>query len=40
VLHQPFPMPLILVSTASALVMLAVGIRFFVRVERRFADVI
>jgi ABC-type polysaccharide/polyol phosphate export permease len=40
VLDEAFPVPVILVSVASACVMLAAGIEYFVRVERRFADVI
>ena len=40
VLGGRFPMDLIGISTVSALVMCAVGVRYFLQMERRFADVI
>ena len=40
VLGGPYPERVILISTVSAVVMLAAGVRFFLQVERRFADVI
>src|SRR3954452_20997166 len=40
VLGGPFPAGVILISSAAALVMFALGVRYFVQVERRFADVI
>ena len=40
VLGGAFPLDVILVSTAAAAVLLAVGLRYFTAVERRFADVI
>lgn len=40
VLGGPFPWGVILVSTASAIVLLLAGGSYFVQVERRFADVI
>ena len=40
VLGGPYPERVIAISSASAVVMLAVGIRYFLQVERRFADVI
>lgn len=40
VLGGPYPERVILISTISALVMFAAGVRFFLQVERRFADVI
>lgn len=39
-LGEAFPLRLIGVSLASAAVLLAIGVSYFVRVERRFADVI
>ena len=35
-----FPSRVILISSVSRLVMFAVGVRYFLQVERRFADVI
>jgi ABC-type polysaccharide/polyol phosphate export permease len=40
VLGGPFPTRVILISTVSALLMFAAGVRYFLQVERRFADVI
>ena len=40
VLGDALPLRLIAVSFASAVVLLVVGVNYFVRVERRFADVI
>jgi lipopolysaccharide transport system permease protein len=40
VLRAPMPVGVIAVSAASAVVMLAAGVRYFLQVERRFADVI
>jgi homopolymeric O-antigen transport system permease protein len=40
VLGGPFPARVILISSVAALVMFATGVRYFVQVERRFADVI
>lgn len=40
VLGESFPLAVILVSTASAILMLAAGMQYFLQVERRFADVI
>jgi lipopolysaccharide transport system permease protein len=40
VFGEPMPATVILVSFASAAAILAVGIRYFIQVERRFADVI
>ena len=40
VLGGPYPERVILISTISAVVMFAAGVRFFLQVERRFADVI
>jgi lipopolysaccharide transport system permease protein len=40
VLGGPYPQRVILISSISALVMFAAGIRYFLQVERRFADVI
>jgi lipopolysaccharide transport system permease protein len=40
VLGQAFPLQLIAVSLTSAVVLFAIGVRYFVRVERQFADVI
>ncbi len=40
VLGGPFPLDLVLVSAAASVVLLAVGLRYFTGVERRFADVI
>ncbi|MGH9142409.1 MAG: ABC transporter permease [Vicinamibacterales bacterium] len=40
VLGTPFPTQVILISTVSAVVMFVAGIRYFLQVERRFADVI
>jgi lipopolysaccharide transport system permease protein len=40
VLGGPLPSQIVLISTVSALTMLAVGVRYFLQVERRFADVI
>ncbi|PYR42885.1 MAG: phosphate ABC transporter permease [Acidobacteria bacterium] len=40
VLGTPFPVGVILVSSIATVVLLAAGVRYFVQVERRFADVI
>ena len=40
VLGGPFPARVILISSISALVLFAAGVRYFLQVERRFADVI
>ena len=40
VLGGPAPLDVILVSSASAALLLAAAVRYFVQVERRFADVI
>jgi ABC-type polysaccharide/polyol phosphate export permease len=40
VLGGAFPLDVVLVSSAAAAVLLAVGLRYFTAVERRFADVI
>jgi len=40
VLGEPLPAGVIAVSALSAAVMLAAGVRYFLQVERRFADVI
>jgi lipopolysaccharide transport system permease protein len=40
VLGGPFPSDVILVSSVSGLVLFVVGIRYFLQMERRFADVI
>jgi lipopolysaccharide transport system permease protein len=40
ILGTPFPLGVILTSTVSAVVLLFVGVRYFLQVERRFADVI
>jgi len=40
VLGGPFPQRVILISTLSAAVLFAGGVRYFLQVERRFADVI
>ena len=40
VLGGPFPARVILISSVSCLVMFAVGVRYFLQVERQFADVI
>jgi lipopolysaccharide transport system permease protein len=40
VLGGPFPMNVILVSSISAAVLFTAAVRYFVQVERRFADVI
>jgi lipopolysaccharide transport system permease protein len=40
VLGGPWPSRVILISAVSALLMFAAGIRYFLQVERRFADVI
>jgi lipopolysaccharide transport system permease protein len=40
VLGGPFPARVILISSVSCLVMFAVGVRYFLQVERKFADVI
>ena len=40
VLGGPFPAQVILISSVSCLVMFAAGVRYFLQVERRFADVI
>jgi lipopolysaccharide transport system permease protein len=40
VLGGPFPMAVILVSSISAAVLCTAAVRYFVQVERRFADVI
>jgi lipopolysaccharide transport system permease protein len=40
VLGGPYPSRVILISSVSAMVMFAIGLRYFLQVERRFADVI
>lgn len=40
VLGGPFPSRVILISSVSALVVFAAGLRYFLQVERQFADVI
>jgi lipopolysaccharide transport system permease protein len=40
VLGGPFPERVILISSVSAILMFAAGVRYFLQVERRFADVI
>jgi lipopolysaccharide transport system permease protein len=40
VLGGPYPVRVILISSVAAAAMLAIGVRYFVQVERRFADVI
>jgi lipopolysaccharide transport system permease protein len=40
VLGGPFPQRVIVISTLSAAVLFAAGVRYFLQVERRFADVI
>ena len=40
VFGEPFPLDVIAVSFVSAAVLLAAGVRYFLQVERRFADVI
>src|SRR5262245_50120934 len=40
VLGGPFPLDVILVSTIATVVLVLAGIRYFLQVERRFADVI
>jgi len=40
VLGGPFPLDVVLVSMVSTVLLLAVGLRYFTAVERRFADVI
>jgi lipopolysaccharide transport system permease protein len=40
VLGGPLPLDIILTSTGVSVVLLAAGLRYFTRVERRFADVI
>jgi lipopolysaccharide transport system permease protein len=40
VLGTPFPIDVILVSTLATLLLAVAGVRYFVQVERRFADVI
>jgi lipopolysaccharide transport system permease protein len=40
VLGGPFPLDVVLVSIVSTMLLLAVGLRYFTAVERRFADVI
>jgi lipopolysaccharide transport system permease protein len=40
VLGGPFPVRVILVSTVSAILLFVIGVRYFLQVERRFADVI
>jgi lipopolysaccharide transport system permease protein len=40
VLGGPFPIDVILVSAMASLVLLAVGVSYFLQVERRFADII
>ncbi len=39
-LGRPLPLDVILTSTAVSVLLLAVGLRYFTSVERRFADVI
>jgi len=40
VLGGPFPAHVILISSISGIVVLVIGVRYFLQVERRFADVI
>jgi lipopolysaccharide transport system permease protein len=40
VLGGPYPVQVIAISSLSAVVMFVVGVRYFIQVERRFADVI
>ena len=40
VLGTPFPMDVVLVSSIATVVLAVAGVRYFVQVERRFADVI
>ncbi|HKB11810.1 MAG TPA: ABC transporter permease [Vicinamibacterales bacterium] len=40
ILGAPFPLAVIAVSTVTTLLLAAVGVRYFLQVERRFADVI
>jgi lipopolysaccharide transport system permease protein len=40
VLGGPYPARVILISSVAALVLFAAGVRYFLQVERRFADVI
>ena len=40
ILGSPFPLGVILMSSVSAAALLFVGVRYFLQVERRFADVI
>jgi lipopolysaccharide transport system permease protein len=40
VLGGPYPVRVILISSVAAAAMLTLGVRYFVQVERRFADVI
>ena len=40
VLGGPFAIDLILVSAVVSLVLLAIGVSYFLQVERRFADII
>jgi ABC-type polysaccharide/polyol phosphate export permease len=40
VLGGRFPLDLILISGMSGLVLCAAGVRYFLQMERRFADVI
>lgn len=40
VFNQPLPLDVIAVSTAAAVVILIAGVRYFLQVERQFADVI
>lgn len=40
ILGGPFPSRVIVISSVSALLMCAAGVRYFLQVERRFADVI
>ncbi|HMF94672.1 MAG TPA: ABC transporter permease [Vicinamibacterales bacterium] len=40
VLGGPFPLDVVLISTITTVVLATVGIRYFLQVERRFADVI
>lgn len=40
VFGEPFPVAVVTISFSTAVVFLAVGVRYFLQVERRFADVI
>ena len=40
VLGGPYPERVLAISSASAVVLIAIGVRYFLQVERRFADVI